>query len=219
MNKLSLLTSATGVALLLAGVAPALALAEDSGAGAGVTNPATTVQTTGDGEQERQGPLNPRIPKLMASSTERMNKEHELQQRHELERQQHASTSAERMGKVQEKSGESIDKRIKSLQELSDRLAHMKLLPADSLATIQASIAAEIQNLTTLKGKIGTDTAKDTLKTDAESITKANRVYLLVMPKAQITPTSGSLSYYLAVCMTLHGSCMKQKMRSLTSRN
>jgi chromosome segregation ATPase len=87
-----------------------------------------------------------------------------------------------------------IDQRIKSLQELLKRLEGMKLLPADTLVTIQTAINAEIQTLTDLKAKIATDTATTTIKADAQSITKANRVYLLVEPKARIAAAASRVN-------------------------
>lgn len=80
-----------------------------------------------------------------------------------------------------------IEKRIKSLEDLSSRIAGMKRLSVDQITQIQASIQAEISILTSLEATIGSDTSTTTLKADVESITKANRVYLLVMPQAQIS--------------------------------
>lgn len=83
-----------------------------------------------------------------------------------------------------------IEKRIQSLKQLSDRIGSMKRLSADQIAQIQASINAEIDILTNLETTIGNDTSTTTLKADVQSIAKANRVYLLVMPQAQIVAAS-----------------------------
>lgn len=83
-----------------------------------------------------------------------------------------------------------IEKRIQSLKQLSDRIGQMKRLSTNQIAQIQASINAEIDILTNLETTIGNDTSTTTLKADLQSITKANRVYLLVMPQAQISAAS-----------------------------
>jgi hypothetical protein len=188
MKYASRVISATGIALLLASAAPALAResgSDTSGSGHSVEASTTVNVETGDKRGDR-GFFN--LPKLkfMASSTSRVEKNDD--------NDHHASSTEKRIEKTQEKAGDSIDKRIESLQKLSARLAGMKLLSADALASIQASLAAEIKVLTDLKAKIGSSTATTTLKADVESITKANRTYLLVMPKAQIAAAASRLN-------------------------
>ncbi len=196
MNKTSFTTSAVGIALLLATAVPAFA--EDNGtAGSDDTSvtSSTGVTTTHDQDDDRGGDRKGLLglPKLrtMASSTIRIERKEDREQEHLLKK---ASTSEQRIEKGQEKAGDMIDRRIKSLQELKARLAGKKLLPADALAAITASIDTEIQILTDLRTKISNDTDAATLKADASSITKANRVYMLVMPKAQIAAAGARIN-------------------------
>lgn len=199
MKYSSLITSATGIALALATVAPGLALAHD-GTDDATVQASASVQVNDDsqsgnqGQGERKGFLaNIFKPKFMASTTAHVEKP-------EKEHSNVGSTTpkgdkqGEHMDKVQAKAGTSIDARIKSLTELKARLASIKLLPADQLAAISASIDAEIKILTDLKAKIGDDMATTTLKADVDSITKANRVYLLVEPKARIAASASRIN-------------------------
>jgi hypothetical protein len=180
MNKTSLITSAAGIALLLATAAPALA--EDS-SGTGDTSvgvSAGAAVTTGD----HDGSMLPGLKaRLSASSTVRAQ-----------EREEHKASSTEnRIEKGQEKGANAIDVRIKSLQDLMTRLASIKKLPADVLASINTTLQAEIDKLVALKAQISADTATTSLKTDLESITKGNRVFLLVEPKARIASAASRI--------------------------
>jgi hypothetical protein len=188
MNYSSFITPVLSVALLLGAAAPALA--EEGQLGNDVQ-----INPNGPHEGEARMRLN---ADMMASGTERMHdhEEHasstEARQEHRDEMKQERQDK--RIEKGQEKGAEAIDKRIKSLTELSARLANMKMLPAEALASIQASLAAEIAKLTDLKTKIGSDTATTTLKGDLGDITKANRVYLVVEPKARIAAAASRIN-------------------------
>jgi hypothetical protein len=97
------------------------------------------------------------------------------------------SDGQNRIEKGQTLGKQEIEKRIQSLEALSARIGQMKRLTSDQIAAIQAAIQAEISILTSLEATIGGDTSTTTVKTDVQSITKANRVYLLVMPQIQIS--------------------------------
>lgn len=192
MKYASLITSATGIALLLASAAPALAHdgADDS------LEASTSIHVGTEDNGGKQGLFDfAKKLKLTASSTTRIEKED----------MKKASSTEKRIEKAQDKAGDSIDKRIESLKKLAERLSKMKLLPADTLATIQASITTEIKVLTDLKAKIGSDTATTTVKADKDSITKAHRDYLLVMPKAQIAAAASRINAVVAQFQTLAG--------------
>jgi hypothetical protein len=126
----------------------------------------------------------------------------------------HASTTANRIEKAQTLGKAEIDRRIKSLHELSDRIGAMKRLTADQITQIQASITAEINILTALEATIAGDTSTAALKGDLQSITQANRVYMLVMPQAQITAASDRI---LTVVGQLEGLSTKLATRIATA--
>lgn len=97
----------------------------------------------------------------------------------------------ERMGqaveKVQGKSTEKIDERIKKLEEQITRIGKMERLSDEQKTAITSELEAQVTALTELKGKIATETSTTTLKELSQSITKSYRVYAVTMPKAAIT--------------------------------
>ena len=90
----------------------------------------------------------------------------------------------------QGKAGDMIDNRIAAMQKAEARIDAAVKLSADEKADLKASIDNVISQLTALKAQIGTDTSTTTLKADAGSITKAYRVYMLVLPQAAIASAS-----------------------------
>lgn len=177
MNKTSLITSAAGITLLLATALPVFA--EDS----------TSVGVSGSA-----GVSLPQV-RVNASTT--------IQERQQEREDHKASTTEMHMKQAQEKGENAIDQRIKSLQDLITRLESIKLLPADTLASVKAALQAEIDKLTALKAQIGSDTATSTLKADVGSITKGNRVFLLVEPKARITSAASRIDAVVTQLTTL----------------
>ena len=90
----------------------------------------------------------------------------------------------------QQNAGTMIDNRIAAMQKAEARIDAAVKLSADEKADLKASIDNVISQLTALKAQIGTDTSTTTLKADAGSITKAYRVYMLVLPQAAIASAS-----------------------------
>ena len=82
-----------------------------------------------------------------------------------------------------------IDSRISDLTTLGGRVAQMVHLTDAEKASIAANIQTEVGNLTTLKGKIDTETGS-ALKSDAKSITTGFRIYMLVAPQTRILAAS-----------------------------
>ena len=205
MNTAKILTVTAGVALLLGTALPALAMESESSTSVEVES---TTEVKVEAEQPLQGGgyrLDFEKKRRTASSTreqmelrERMEREHRIASTSQGERaMRKASSTGERMEKrvekVQEKAGDAIDKRIKSLIELKARLASIKLLSADQLASLTATLDAEIASLTALQGKIAAGTATSTLKSDVKSITKDHRVFQLVEPKARIAAAASRI--------------------------
>ena len=78
-----------------------------------------------------------------------------------------------------------IAARISSLNNLETKIQAMVHLTADEKSAITATISGNISSLTALQSKIDTD-ATTTLKTDTQSITKGERIYMLVEPQIAI---------------------------------
>mgnify|MGYP001613759092 CR=1 FL=1 len=79
-----------------------------------------------------------------------------------------------------------IDRRIAKLKTQNARIQAMQRIGVDEKGSLDASIKAQLTELTNLKAKIHADTDVATLRTDVQSITKSYRVFALVMPKAAI---------------------------------
>lgn len=79
-----------------------------------------------------------------------------------------------------------IDRRVESLNKLERRIDAMVKVSTASKASIKATVDAQIKLLTDLKSTIQNATDEASLKASMASITKAYRVYMLVMPQLQI---------------------------------
>src|SRR5665213_2400081 len=104
-----------------------------------------------------------------------------------------ASTSAKvearqatAISKGQDKAKQEITRRIDALTKMGERVNQMQRLSDSEKATLSTNFKAQIDELTTLAGKVDADTDAATLKTDVQSITKSYRVFALVMPQAAI---------------------------------
>ena len=100
-----------------------------------------------------------------------------------------ASSSARaqtRMSDAQARGDAEITARIASLNTLTTRISQMRHLTADEKSAISATISGDIATLTTLKTSIDSDTSSTTLAADLQSITKGERIYLLVEPQVTI---------------------------------
>lgn len=104
-----------------------------------------------------------------------------------------ASTTANRQAHLQnrentmkDRGNTEIEQRIASLNALLGRVNAMVKVSATDKATLGASINTEISDLSTLDTTIAADTSTTSLKTDIQSVTKAYRIYLLVIPQASI---------------------------------
>ena len=83
-----------------------------------------------------------------------------------------------------------ITQRTNSLNTLLTRINAMQKLSAAEKNTLATSLQNEVTQLTTLKTTIDADTVASKLKTDMQSITKSYRIYMLVLPQANIAAAS-----------------------------
>lgn len=195
---------------------PALALAEETNTS--VEAEASANVTSGTPPQDPRKPGEQRPPmrpgmQVRASTTIDARK---------ANMQLRASTTAEaRKGSMQERQDNRIaeakaraamelDRRIENLTKMQARIDTMVLLaPADKTA-LKASLMGQINGLGTLKGKIESETATTTLRTDIQSITKSYRIYALVIPQAAITAAADRV---LAVATLSEQLSVKLKTR------
>lgn len=114
-------------------------------------------------------------------------------------------TPEQRMQGMQDRGGKEIDARITSLNNLLTRIQAMKNVSDAQKASFAASIQAEITTLTNLKIQIGGDTSTTTLKSDVQSITKAYRIYALVMPQTAIAAAADRVGTIAGMLTTVSG--------------
>ncbi len=123
-----------------------------------------------------------------------------------------ATTSAKLDAKMQarlttgrDRANQEIDRRNKMMMELNTKIGSMIRVTGDAKANVSASLQAQIDQMTALRAKIAADTDIDTLKADIASITKAYRVFMLVMPQARIAAAADSINTTVTTMMTLGG--------------
>jgi hypothetical protein len=111
--------------------------------------------------------------------------------------------------KLQERADKEIDRRTDALNKLQEKIQGMKKVSTASKATFTTTVQGQINLLENLKVKIEAAADAATLKTDVQSITKAYRIYALILPQMEITAaadrlasTSDALSAYVAKLQT-----------------
>lgn len=90
------------------------------------------------------------------------------------------------MVKGKERADQELTRRIDVLTKLETRTNDMKRLSDSEKSSLGATIIAHINTLTELKAKIDADTSTTTLKDDVQSITKAYRIFALIVPQTAI---------------------------------
>lgn len=103
---------------------------------------------------------------------------------------------SERLEKLRTRAIAEIDRRLKSLTGLTEKINAIKRLTAEQKSALTSSIQEQINSLTSLKTKIQSDSDLETLKADAKSIVDSYRIYLLYIPKIHIlTVADAELNY------------------------
>lgn len=98
-----------------------------------------------------------------------------------------------RLATSKEHADKEIDRRIKKMTEVKEKINALERLSANEKASLVGTLQTEIANLTTLKAKIDADTGTTILKTDIQSISKSYRIYMLILPQAHIAATADSI--------------------------
>jgi hypothetical protein len=96
-----------------------------------------------------------------------------------------------------------IDARVTTLNELSTRVGVMKNLSESQKSSIQSTLNGEASTLTTLRAKIDADATSADVKTDAQSITKNYRIYILVVPQVYVNAASDRVSTIVGIMQGL----------------
>jgi hypothetical protein len=80
-----------------------------------------------------------------------------------------------------------IDLRLAALKKFSVALSDAKQVQSGHRATLTSLINEQTTDLTTLKGKVGTETTSAAVKTDAKAMIDDFRVFILTGPKVRLT--------------------------------
>lgn len=103
------------------------------------------------------------------------------------------------------KANTAIADRIASLTKLQSKVDAMVKLSASEKARLDASIQASITDMNNLKVKIDADTDVTVLKTDIASITGSYRIYMLVIPQADIAAADDRIDTIVGMMTTVAG--------------
>ncbi len=193
-NKFIYSISAIAMAIAVTGALPAFA-ETDAGVNVGANIGASTTLRQNGGRP----PIRPLINNIgnrvenrlerrddrVASSSGRMASS-TLREGPRERRGNSSSTLDAMLTKAKARGTQEINRRVKSLTELSTRVSNMKKVSTSSKATLSAEIQTEITSLTNLKAKITADTDASTTKSDIQSITASYRIYALIMPQISI---------------------------------
>lgn len=124
------------------------------------------------------------------------------------------STIAVRMAATKTRADNEIQARVATLNNLLSRIESMVKLSDSEKASISSDIQSEISNLSSLKTNIDADTGTTTLRADTASITKAYRIYALIVPQASIVAAADRINT-IVTSLTTIGS--KIQSRSATA--
>ncbi len=97
-----------------------------------------------------------------------------------------AEKASSTMLRAKEKANKEIDRRIEGLNKLVKRVDRAKKLTDTQKTALAKIVQDQIGVLTALKAKIAADTDLVMLRADVQSITKAYRIYALVLPQIEV---------------------------------
>ena len=111
----------------------------------------------------------------------------------EEKRLQSGDKSVQTLDDARARAIKEIDQRIDAMNKLAARIAAMTRVSDAAKASIKATVDAQIASLTSLKTTIQSATDATVLKEQAQTITKAYRIYMLVMPQLQIAAAADKI--------------------------
>lgn len=109
-----------------------------------------------------------------------------------------------RLVNMTSRANQEIKRRTDALNTMSIRINAMVKLSSDEKTSLSSMIQAQIDALGALDAKVGTDSSDLTnLKTDVQSITKAYRIFVLVIPQGAIEAASDRVMTMVGSASTL----------------
>jgi hypothetical protein len=123
----------------------------------------------------------------------------------EEKRAQSGEKSVQTLDEARARAIKEIDQRIEAMNKLAARIAAMTRVSDAAKASIKATVDAQIASLTSLKTTIQSATDAIVLKEQAQTITKAYRIYMLVMPQLQIAAAADKIKATGELLTTMAG--------------
>lgn len=96
--------------------------------------------------------------------------------------------------KLQAKANKEIDRRIVAMNKLLEKIQNMNKVSSANKTSFATTVQAQINLLNNLKTKIAADTDIATLKADVQSVTRAYRIYALILPQMEIMASADKLA-------------------------
>ena len=128
-----------------------------------------------------------------------------------------AAMLAQKITTAQQRADQEIARRITALNALITRINGMQKLSADEKTSLASSTQGQITLMNNLQAQIAADAAANSttsLKADIQSITKAYRVYMLIIPQGNIEAAADRV---LTVAATLTDLSTKLQARIASS--
>ncbi len=119
-----------------------------------------------------------------------------------------ASTTAAREAQMVKSADTQITNRINALNALETRVNAMQKLSSTEKSSLSSQIQSQITTMTALQSQIATDESDNntsSLKTDIQSITKAYRIYALILPQGTIAAAADRVMAIASAMATLSG--------------
>jgi len=101
-----------------------------------------------------------------------------------------ATIQANIIARSKDRADQEITRRDDAMTKLSARIQEMQKLSADEKSSLSGEIQSQLDAMASLKAKIDADNDTSSLKIDVQSITKAYRIFMLIMPQASIAAAS-----------------------------
>lgn len=119
------------------------------------------------------------------------------------------STKISLIERAQEKADQEIARRIDALNALSARVNGMVKVSSDDKANLNSEIQSQITAMNTLQAQVTADAAANSttsLKADVQSITKAYRIFALVIPEGAIEAAADRVETIVGLMTQLAGT-------------
>ena len=120
-----------------------------------------------------------------------------------------------RITKGKSRADQEVQRRIDLLNALSAKVQTMGHISASEKSDISATVSSQIASLDTLKAKIDADGDITTLRSDIQSIVKAYRIFMLIIPRGRIDVAADRINT-VASSMTTFAAALQTRISAAT---